>query len=230
MSQAGLASDQTSPSADVEFLTGNDGIRVGPDATFNINVLGSGINTVTGNAATNTITVVGPTVTNHSPLIGGAGNTITSLGPLTNGQLIIGNTGNDPTAATLTAGTGIMITNAAGSITIDSSGGVNWQTVGASQALVANNGYICTSGAALSFSLPAVSALGSTISITLDGSTSWTITQAAGQQIRFGSSQTTLGAGGSLASTAQGDTITMVCSVANTRWNVISSIGNITVV
>jgi hypothetical protein len=111
-----------------------------------------------------------------------------------------------------------------------SGGGMTWQTIGASGALVVNNGYICTAGAALSFSLPAASAIGDTIALVLDGSTSWTITQAANQYIRLGSSVTTTGVGGSLASTARGDTITMVCREANLGWIVISSIGNITVV
>ena len=46
-----------------------------------------------------------------------------AVGPLTNGQLVIGSTGAAPAAATLTAGTGIAITNAAGGITISASGG-----------------------------------------------------------------------------------------------------------
>lgn len=107
--------------------------------------------------------------------------------------------------------------------------GLIWQTIGASGALLVNVGYICTAGAALSFSLPATSAVGAQVALTLDGSTSWTITQGAGQSIRVGSSSTAVGAGGSLSSTAQGDTVVMVCSVANTKWNVISEIGNITV-
>lgn len=41
---------------------------------------------------------------------------------MTNGQLIIGNTGGTPIAATLTAGTNVTITNAAGSITINAAG------------------------------------------------------------------------------------------------------------
>lgn len=121
---------------------------------------------------------------------------------------------------------GTPLTN---TLTINATG-MTWQTIGASGALVSNNGYFCTAGAALSFSLPATSAVGDTIGLSLDGSTSWTVTQGVGQRIRFGDLQTTSGAGGSLASTAQGDTITIVCSVANTKWNVVSSIGNITIV
>jgi hypothetical protein len=48
-----------------------------------------------------------------------------SIQALTNGQLIIGSTGVIPVAATLTAGAGASITNAAGSITIASSVGIS---------------------------------------------------------------------------------------------------------
>jgi hypothetical protein len=47
---------------------------------------------------------------------------IPSLVPMTNGQLIIGNTGATPTAATLTVGSGLSISNGAGSINISSLG------------------------------------------------------------------------------------------------------------
>lgn len=43
------------------------------------------------------------------------------LGPLTNGQLLIGSTGADPTPAALTQGTNIVVTNGAGSITVATS-------------------------------------------------------------------------------------------------------------
>jgi hypothetical protein len=48
---------------------------------------------------------------------------LVSATALTDGQILIGSTGNDPVAATLTAGTGIGITNAAGSITISAAAG-----------------------------------------------------------------------------------------------------------
>lgn len=124
----------------------------------------------------------------------------------------------------------VTVNSSTGQLGVTTGSFMTWQDISANQALVSNHGYVCTGGAALSLSLPATSALGDIIEVSLDGSTSWTITQGVGQQIRFGSSQTTSGAGGSLASTAQGDTIRMVCSVANTRWNVLSSIGNLTVV
>ena len=53
-----------------------------------------------------------------------AGNgSLGGVGPLTSGQVIIGATGGAPQAQTLTAGTGIAITNAAGSVTIAATGG-----------------------------------------------------------------------------------------------------------
>ena len=152
-------------------------------------------------------------------------------GAATDGQLLIGKTGNPPQAAQIQPGPGISISNGAGSITVSSwGGGLSWTTKGASTPLVSNNAFICNAGAALSFSLPAISSLGSVVALTLDGSTSWSITQGAGQQIRMGSLETTLGAGGSITSTAQGDTIYLLCVTANTRWVVVSLIGNLTIV
>jgi len=63
------------------------------------------------------------TLTANAILLGAGTSPIASVGPLTNGQLIVGSTGNVPVATTLTAGAGIQITNAAGSITITNTGG-----------------------------------------------------------------------------------------------------------
>lgn len=119
-----------------------------------------------------------------------------------------------------------------GSVSIGSSpvSSFTWQTIGASQALLNDSGYICTNGGVLALSLPAVSAVGKIIEVTLDGSTSYSITQGANQSIRLGIQSTTAGVGGSLTSSGQGDSIRMVCSVANLKWNVISSIGNLVIV
>jgi len=139
---------------------------------------------------------------------------------------------------TLTAGAGISISNGDGTagnpvITATGSGLFTWQTTSVNVSpMVKNNGYIAISpGGALTFALPATggSAIGDEVIVTLDGATSWQITQAAGQQIVLGSSTTTLGVGGSLTSTANGDTIQLVYQ-AGGRWNAINFNGNITVV
>lgn len=127
---------------------------------------------------------------------------------------------------------GTTTTGAGNTITITVSGsGLSWNTISASQMLVPDNGYFCVSpGGALSLALPAVSALGDEIEVTLDGATSFSITQGAGQQIRIGNLATTAGVGGSLTSTQQGDSVRLVCQTANLKWNVMSSMGNPTIV
>lgn len=104
---------------------------------------------------------------------------------------------------------------------------LTWQAIGASQTLAINNGYICNSGANLSLALPATSSVGNQIIVTLAGSTSWKITQAAGQQIQIGSNTSTSGATGYISSNTIGDTVTLVCIQANNIWQAIGMIGNI---
>ncbi|KKK81412.1 hypothetical protein LCGC14_2813710, partial [marine sediment metagenome] len=68
-----------------------------------------------------TIAVSG--TTENSLQLGNASGSLTSLGVATNGQLAIGSTGGPPVLNTLTAGSNVTVTNAAGSITIASTGG-----------------------------------------------------------------------------------------------------------
>lgn len=63
------------------------------------------------------------TLTDHGILLGSGTGAVTPTAAPTDGQLLIGSTGADPVLATLTAGTNITITNGAGSITIDATGG-----------------------------------------------------------------------------------------------------------
>jgi len=169
MSQAGVLSVQTSGGLITETLTGNTGGPVGPDGSFNINIIGVGGVTVTGNPGTNTLE-------------------------------------------------------------ISNSGSLTWNVIAASQAMIANEGYICAGGGAISLSLPATSVLGDIIEITLDGSTSFVITQGASQQIRLGSTQTTSGASGTITTTAQGNSLRLVCQTADLKWNVLSSMGNFLII
>lgn len=115
-------------------------------------------------------------------------------------------------------------------LTIKDTGITAWNKIFASQTLVVNNGYFCNGGGSLSLALPATSAIGDTINVVLVGSTSWTITQSAGQQIFMGNSQTTAGVTGALVSSQQGDSVQLVCLTANLAWVVINSMGNPSVV
>jgi hypothetical protein len=162
-----------------------------------------------------------------------ATNNATNTPQLTaNGQLIIGSVGVNPVAATLTAGAGISIVNGAGSITITGSGSSGWvdQTT-TPVTMSVSTGYTSDAGASLvTFTLPTTSAIGDFVEINGKGSGLYTIAQAAGQQIHFGNLASTLGAGGSVASTLQYDCIRLRCITANTIWVVVSSVGNFTVV
>jgi|SRR5579859_7233265 len=87
-----------------------------------INLSGGNNLTTTGTAGPNTATISLTGITQHSLQVGGAANALTQLGVASNGQLPIGSAGADPVLATLTAGTGISISNGAGSITISATG------------------------------------------------------------------------------------------------------------
>lgn len=178
-------------------------------------------------------TYAATSVTQHAILIGAASEVPTNLGPLTNGQLVIGSTGNAPVAATLTAGVGVALTNAAGSITISAAGGgLAWSAVTIDASFTVNTGTVANKAGLLTMTLPATAVLGDTIRITgINTAVGWRIAQNANQQIHFGNLSTTAGVGGYLEATAIRDSVELVCVVAgaSTEYNVISSVGNITI-
>jgi len=178
-------------------------------------------------------TFTGVTLTQYAMLVGGSTNSITSQ-LLTDGQLMIGNTGTSPTAAALTAGTGVSIVNGSGSITISASGGaLSWSTVtGTTQAAAVNNGYIANNAGTVTVTLPSTAAVGDMVAVTgINNATGWKIAQNSGQQCFVGTASTTSGTGGYLQSTATRDGIILMCVVANTTWQtVVGPQGNITVV
>lgn len=75
------------------------------------------------NAVQNCVTAQAPAGSVDSIQYNADGTHLGAVPPLTDGQVIIGSTGNTPQAATLTAGTGIAITNSSGAITITATGG-----------------------------------------------------------------------------------------------------------
>jgi len=161
--------------------------------------------------------------------VAGDGATL-RLGTSLSSSYISGIFGNTPsgTAQVVYVDTNGLMTSSAAS-----PGGIKtWTDVtGTSQAIAANGGYAADHASTpVSFSLPSTAAIGSLITITGKATGGWTITQASGQKINFGSSSTTLGATGTLSSTLQFDSVQLVCITANTIWNVISSVGNLTVV
>ena len=100
-----------------------------------------------------------------------------------------------------------------------STAGFTWYPITtASQQMTSNNGYISNSGSLVTLTLPTSSAVGDLISVVGQGAGGWSIAQGAGQQVHVGSSTSSLGAGGSVASTNQWDSVDLVCVVASTIW------------
>jgi hypothetical protein len=97
------------------------------------------------------------------------GNGGTGQTSYTDGQLLIGNTtGNTLTKATLTAGSGVTITNGAGSITIAAAGLPTMNVVtGTTQNATAGNHYVLTNAAATTVTLPGSPAAGDTVWVTV---------------------------------------------------------------
>jgi len=201
---------------------------------------GTGINTA-GAGSTLTINLDNPVtvanggtgvavLTDGGILLGSGTSSVTTTGQPSNGQLLIGRTGLDPILGTLTAGVGISITEASGSITIgSSSGGLNWNVeTGTSDSMVSNNGYIANNAGTVTYTLPGTANVGDVFKVTgLQGA--WVIAQNAGNTIHFSDQSTTTGVGGSLASTDARDAVEIICVVADLDYQVISSVGNITV-
>lgn len=102
-----------------------------------------------------------------------------------------------------------------------------WSTIVLDQTAAVNNGYFINKAGTLLLALPAVSAVGDVIEVyNMNTALGIQFTQAAGQQIFIGNTNTTLGAGGTLTSIAVGDSLKIVCSAANTIWRVTSMVGN----
>ena len=214
-------------SGSITTLHTQDGNNVTPTLGV-VNISGGNNLTTTGTVGPNTVTISLSGITQHSLQVGGAANALTQLGVASNGQLPIGSAGADPVLATLTAGAGIAITNGAGSITIAATGGgVSWSTITANQTAAVEHGYFCNKAGTLALALPAASAVGDIIEVVnINTATGTQFTQGAGQQIFIGNTSTTLGATGTLTSSAVGDTLRLVCQTANLTWYALDFVGN----
>lgn len=138
-----------------------------------------------------------------------------------------------PTAGNINilGGTGVAVSGSGSTLTINVTGsGLEYTTVTADTPMAVNQGYITNkAGTAASMTLPAVAAVGDVVSVVGRGATGWSVAQNAGQSIHMNAATTTVGVGGSLASTAQYNTVLLLCTVANTEFTVINNEGILTV-
>lgn len=151
------------------------------------------------------------------------------------GETITGNTGGalSPTAGNwnIVGGTGVSTAGAGSTLTINvTGGGFTWVDVtGTTQAMAINTGYVSDNAGLVTLTLPTTAAFGSVISVVGKAAGGWTIAQNVGQQIVVGNVSTTAGVSGSVSSTNQSDTITLLCTTANSTFTRLNVNGNLRV-
>jgi hypothetical protein len=90
--------------------------------------------------------------------------------------------------------------------------------ISTSQAMASNNGYIVDNVSLVTLSLPTISNLGDEIIIVGRGTGGWKISQSVNQQIIIGSDSSTIGTGGSIASTNRRNSLALICTAVNLEW------------
>lgn len=178
----------------------------------------AGVVTISGGSSGLTTTGASHTISLGGVLAVGYGGLGITTTP-SNGQIPIGN-GTNYTAATITPGDGISISNGSGTITIAATGsGITWSNIiGTTQAAVVDNIYVCTNSSQTIVTLPATASLGSVVGVEGLGVGGWILAANTGQTIKIGTGTTS--SAGSLTSAAASDNVYVVCIVANTTWRV----------
>ena len=160
----------------------------------------------------------------------------------TNGSAVLASTGALPGNVQLDVASFNMGTGASASTfwrgdgswqPFSSSGGLTWNNIsGVAATMAANNGYVSNNAGVVALTLPATSAIGDVIAIAGNpASAGWSVVQGAGQRVYIGSSPSTLGAGGSIASSDPSDSLTIVCVAVDTIWVTVGGPqGTITIV
>jgi len=151
------------------------------------------------------------------------------LATMTNGQMIIGNTGNSPSIGTI-AGAGIQVGTGAGTLGLTViGGGVVWNYItDATQEVFASNAYVAArAGTPVVFTMGGTN-FGDYSRIVGRGTGGWRLEPSGSQIFYFGNQQTTVTTG-YLESTDDHDCIELL-GIGTNEIIVISSVGNITVV
>lgn len=136
-------------------------------------LVGAGVAAGVSNVTVSDLTASKPVFTDASKKLVSTGTMPVNQGGTgltaspTNGQLLVGN-GTGYTLATLTAGSGITVTNGAGTITVASAGLPELEVVsGTTQAAVKGKHYVLVNAALTTVTLPATPTLGDTVWVTV---------------------------------------------------------------
>lgn len=208
--------------------------NTGTDAT--IAVTPDGLDGWTGSSQVTTLGTIATGVWNGTDIAvpdGGSGRgTATAFAVITGGTT---STGAHQSIASVGTSGQVLTSNGAGSLPTfqagGGGGGITWNEVtGTSQTATVDNGFITNNASLVTITLPTTAVLGSVVRIAGSGAGGWKVAQNASEIIHFGSSDTTTGTGGSLASTNRYDAVELLNIVADTEWVVISSVGNVTII
>lgn len=222
----------------VTVALGGTNVTSASITAFN-NITGYTASGATGTTSTNLVfstspTLITPSLGTPSALVGtnisGTGSSFTS--GITQALASATTTVNVSSATAPSSGQVLTATSSTAATWQPASASLlPWTVVtGTSQSAAINNGYFTNNAGLVTVTLPTTIAVGQTVSVAGLGAGGWKIAQSASQLIHFGSSATTTGTGGSLASVNQYDAVTLVCSVANTIFHVINSQGNVTII
>ena len=192
--------------SDVDQLSADGSIAVLPTAG-NINIFGGvGIST-TGASPTMTLSIEG-TVANSYPTDAG------TAAPMGN---ILNILGDGTTIATAAAGNTVTISalsTPSFTWTVDTTSPI---------AVLADEGHISTT-VPITYTLPAACAVGDEIAFVGGDANIFTVQAGAGQTIQVGNQASMVG--GTVSSTLIGDTLMLLCTVANTQFIAIARDGN----
>ena len=150
------------------------------------------------------------------------------------GEVLVGSAANVISGLAVGTDTYVLTTHGVGAALTweapGAGGGITWSVETGDMAAVADHGYIANKVGVLTFTIPATVAAGKIFRFTgINTANGWKVAVSTGQTIYFGTTNTTITTG-YLQSSAIRDSVELVCVVANTDFNVIGSIGNITVV
>jgi hypothetical protein len=173
------------------------------------------------------------TFTTNGSIYATGTNTVASTAAGTNGQVLIAATGGAPAFATIANGNGIATQLGANSLTINNkTAGYNENVVaGATQAMAAQQMYICTNAGQTTLTLPATAAPGDSFLVIGSPANTggWIIAQNSGQTIHNGATASTTGATGNATSAAHAnESIMITCTVANTDFCQMFANGTVT--
>lgn len=126
-------------------------------------------------------------------------------------------------------GVNCTTTGSGSTITVDVQGiGTTWiEVTGTSVSAAVNTGYILNNAGLVTVNLPGTCAVGDEIRLAGKGAGFWVADAPAGDTIHFGNQDTS--SGGTITATNRYDCLHLLCTVANSEWTVLNSLGNLTV-